>query len=131
MTTKLYFILFLFSGILFSQEVEITGLVTDEATGQPVPGVNILVKNTTIGTSTDFDGNYSLSKVPVGSILVFTYIGYQNKEVTVATETVINVAMSEDTEALDEVVVIGYGTQKKRDITGSVSIVSSENIGRI
>ena len=131
MTTRLYFILFLFSGFMFSQEVEITGVVTDEATGQPVPGVNILVKNTKIGASTDFDGKYALSNVPVGATLVYSYIGYQSKEIAVSAERVINVALIEDTEALDEVVVIGYGTQKKRDITGSVSIVSSETLDEL
>ncbi|WP_369793773.1 SusC/RagA family TonB-linked outer membrane protein [Sediminibacter sp. Hel_I_10] len=129
MGKKLFFILFIFtSTLVFSQEVAITGVVTDEATGQPIPGVNVLVKNTTIGASTNFDGIYTLSKVPVGSTLVFSYIGYQNFEAYVSDESAINVSMKEDAEALDEVVVIGYGTQKKRDITGSVSIVSSETL---
>ncbi len=129
MGKKLFFILFIFtSTLVFSQEVAITGVVTDEATGQPIPGVNVLVKNTTIGASTDFDGIYTLSKVPVGSTLVFSYIGYQNFEAYVSDESAINVSMKEDAEALDEVVVIGYGTQKRKDVTGAVSLVTSETL---
>ncbi len=129
MMKKLSLILTLFfSGFIFAQELDVTGIVTDEASGLPVPGVNVIVKGTSIGASTDFDGNYTLPNVPSNSTLVFSYIGYQTFEVLVENTSVINVALKEDAEALDEVVVIGYGTQRKRDVTGSVSIVSSETL---
>lgn len=124
---SILFLLFL-SGHIYAQEMEITGTVTEELTGQPIPGVNILVKNTSIGASTDFDGNYSLSNVEKGSVIVFSYIGYETLELTVGDNTIINASLKEDTQALDEVVVIGYGTQKKKELTGSVSTVSSETL---
>ncbi|WP_047545767.1 SusC/RagA family TonB-linked outer membrane protein [Psychroserpens sp. Hel_I_66] len=132
MTTKLLSLLFLvFTAFAFGQQVNVKGTVTDQAFGQPLPGVNVLVKNTANGTYTDFDGNFELKNVEVNSILVFTYIGYQNQEVVVKDGEDLTVILVEDTESLDEVVVIGYGTQKKRDVTGSVSIVDSKTLDEI
>ncbi len=97
-----------------------------------MPGVNVIVKNTTKGASTDFDGLYALSDVPVNSILVFSYIGFQTQEITVtSSSTTIDVVLQEDAAQLDEVVVIGYGTQKKKEITGAVSVVSAESIEKL
>jgi len=107
----------------------ITGTVTD-ANGDPLPGVTVAVMGTTIGTATDLDGGYSLV-VPDGSTLVFSFIGFQSQTVVVGGRSVINVALSEDLASLDEVVVVGYGTQKKSDLTGSVSVVDVDQLKKM
>ena len=123
-----FFLLMILTVQLYGQEIDVSGTVIDKASGLPIPGVNILVKNTTTGTSTDFDGNYTLPGVEKGSTLVFSYIGYQNLEVIVGDNNIINVSLIEDAEALEEVVVIGYGTQTKKELTGAVSTVSAETL---
>ncbi len=105
----------------------VTGAVVDEA-GEPLIGVSIQIKGSTIGTITDFDGNYSLDGVSEKDVLVFSYIGFANIEKTVGKQTTIKVTMAEDTKTLEEVVVVGYGQMKKNDLTGSVSSVSTEAI---
>jgi TonB-linked SusC/RagA family outer membrane protein len=107
-------------------EVTVTGTVVDNA-GQPVPGVTISVPGTTIGTATDLDGRYSLS-VPEGSTLVFSFIGFETQKIEVGDQSVIDITLSEDMASLDEVVVIGYGTVKKSDLTGSVSTIEPERL---
>ncbi|MCM1356104.1 MAG: TonB-dependent receptor [Staphylococcus sp.] len=107
-----------------SQKHQITGTVVDE-TGEPMIGVSVIQQGTTTGVATDFDGNYTLS-VPAGATLQFTYIGYKTKSVKVGNQTTIDVTMEPDTEILDDVVVIGYGTMKKSDLTGAVSSVGTE-----
>ncbi|WP_370631316.1 SusC/RagA family TonB-linked outer membrane protein [Robertkochia aurantiaca] len=113
-------------GLLAQQMV--SGVVTEAATGTPMPGVNVVVKGTTVGTATDFDGNYSI-EAENGDVLVFSYIGFQTQEKTVNSST-INVALTEDAQALDEVVVIGYGTVKKKDATGAVNLVTDEDFNQ-
>tara|TARA_R110002167_G_scaffold270464_2_gene476979 strand:+ start:207 stop:3224 length:3018 start_codon:yes stop_codon:yes gene_type:complete len=113
-----------------AQNVDISGNVQDES-GFPIPGVNIVVKNTSKGSITDFDGNFTITGVDVGSTLSFSYIGYINKDVVIANNSTLTVIMVEDIAKLDEVVVIGYGTQKKKDVTGAVSIVSAEAIDEL
>lgn len=111
---------------LAQQTRTITGLVTDEAK-EPLIGASVVVKGTTVGTITDFDGNFVLS-VPTGAIVLeFSYVGYKSKTITVpATTKVVNVQLSDDAQVLSDVVVIGYGTTRKSDLTGSVSNVSSK-----
>ena len=107
----------------------VRGVVTD-ATG-PVPGVNVVVAgSTSVGTMTTTDGSYVLQSVPVGSVLQFSFVGYTTVEVTVGAQEVINVFMEEDTNLLEELVVIGYGTVRKSDVTGSVASVSGEDMSR-
>lgn len=96
------------------------------ADGQPLPGATVIIKGTSKGTTTDFDGNFSIEAGPE-SVLSISYIGYSTKEVTVGNQTQINVTLQQDNQ-LDEIVVIGYGTQRKSDLTGSVSSVSSEDL---
>ncbi|GAA3575993.1 TonB-dependent receptor [Snuella lapsa] len=108
----------------FQQSV--TGKITD-ANGVPLPGASILVKGTTNGTQTDFDGNFSLNITTENAILVISYIGYTTKEIPVNNQTSITVSLEENTAELDEVVVVGYGTQKKVNLTGSVVTVSEED----
>ncbi len=105
----------------------IKGQILDE-TGESMIGVSVLVKGTTIGTVTDFDDNYTL-EVPSGkNILEISYIGYKTKEITIGNNSLINIKMEPDTQALDEVVVIGYGTVKKRDLTGAVASMKNEDV---
>nr|WKN39014.1 TonB-dependent receptor [Tunicatimonas sp. TK19036] len=108
----------------------ITGKVTDE-NSDPMPGVNILVKNSTIGTVTDVGGNYRLNAPDTTTTLVFSSIGYATEEVMLGGRTVIDLQMSPDIKALSEVVVVGYGTQEKRDVTGAIASVNSEDIQKI
>ena len=116
------------SGLLMAQEVNVSGTVKEAETGIPIPGANVTVKNTTKGTSTDFDGNFVLNDVPRGSVLVISYIGFTTQEITVGNNTVLNINLATDTQALDEVVVIGYGTQTTKELTGAVSAISAESI---
>ncbi|WP_300022466.1 TonB-dependent receptor [uncultured Maribacter sp.] len=111
----------------FAQDsYNLSGTVTDEQ-NFPVPGASVVIKNTTTGTSTDFDGNYSIT-VKKGDVLEFSSIGYAKKAITLNGEKVINVILVEDASQLEEVVVVGYGSQKKSDITGSVSSVKAEEL---
>lgn len=112
------------------QQRDITGKVTDES-GEGLPGVNILVKGTTIGTITDSDGNYKLSIPDEAKTLVFTYVGYVTEEIEIAGRSVVDLSLSPDIETLKEIVVVGYGTVKKSDLTGAVSSVSSEEITQV
>lgn len=112
--------------VSFAQKT-VTGHVTD-AQGEALIGVSVMVKGSTTGTVTDFDGNYSLQSVPSTAQIQFSYIGYQTKTVIVGSNSTINVVLDEDNAALDEVVVIGYQTIRRRDLTGSVSSVSGKNI---
>jgi TonB-linked SusC/RagA family outer membrane protein len=107
-------------------QAKVNGTVTD-ATGTPLIGVSVLVKGTSQGTVTDMDGNYSLS-ANAGQTLIFRYIGYAEKDVKVGGQKAINVTLKEDSKTLDELVVVGYGTVKKRDLTGSVSSIKSQDI---
>jgi TonB-linked SusC/RagA family outer membrane protein len=101
------------------QQRTLTGTITDES-GQPLPGVTIAIKGTTQGTITNTDGNYSLSNVPSGATLVFSFVGMRTQEIAVGNQTSINITMEYDAIGLEEVVSIGYGIMKKRDLTGSV-----------
>lgn len=105
-------------------DVTVTGTVTDP-NGDPLPGVTVSIPGTGIGTATDINGRYSLS-VPEGSTLVFSFIGFESQQVAVGTQTVIDITLSEDMAALDEVVVVGYGTAQKRDLTGAVTRVNMD-----
>ena len=111
----------------FSQVKTVTGLVTDEA-GVPMPGVNVLIKNTTNGTSTDFDGKYAINDVKENSVLVFSYLGFATQEIPFIGKNVMNITLMEDASKLDEVVLIGYGTSKRKDLTGAIASVSAEEL---
>lgn len=114
-------------GLVGAQTV--SGTVSD-ATG-PLPGANIVVKGTTNGTQTDFDGNYTLSGVSGDAILVFSYIGYKTTEIPVNGQSTVNLTLEEDASKLEEVVVTGYGTQSKRDVTGAVTTVDAEELLKV
>ncbi|QLG44642.1 SusC/RagA family TonB-linked outer membrane protein [Costertonia aggregata] len=109
------------------QDRIITGKVTS-TNGEPLPGANVLAKGTTIGVMTDFDGNYSLQVPENTNTLVFSYIGFTEKEISINERAVINISLEEDTAELDEVVVIGYGTRNREDLTGAVSTIQAKSI---
>ncbi len=108
--------------VISAQTKHLTGIISDE-NGEPIIGASVMLKGTTIGTVTDVDGRFSLN-VPEDGILVISYIGYQSQEVPVTGLNTLNVVLQEDTELLDEVVVIGYGSVRRSDLTGAVSSVS-------
>lgn len=108
------------------QDRTITGTVSSSEDGMPIPAVNVIVKGTTNGTTTDFDGNFAINVPSSNSILVFSSMGYATKEITVGTNSVINITLDSDVSALDEVVVVGYGAAKKETLTGSIEQVKAE-----
>ncbi|NEW83042.1 MAG: TonB-dependent receptor [Mariniphaga sp.] len=109
------------------QQKSVSGKVTD-GSGASVPGVSVVLKGTTTGTVTDTDGKFSIPKIQSGSVLVFSFIGMKTQEVTVGNKTTVNVVMEETAIGLDEVVAIGYGTQKRKDLTGAFGQVKSEEL---
>lgn len=112
---------------VFGQEKTVTGTVVSASDGVTLPGVDVSVKGTDRGTITDIDGKYSIS-VSSSETLVFSYLSFIKKEVVVGNQTTINVSLQDDMEALEEVVVVGYGSVRKSDLTGSVSVVDTEEM---
>lgn len=108
------------------QKKKVSGVINN-AEGLPIPGVNILIKGSAVGVQSDFDGKFAIDVEGPNSVLVISYIGYVNQEITVGNQTNITVKLLEDYAKLEEVVVVGYGTQKKSDLTGSVSVVNVES----
>ncbi|MDO4229186.1 MAG: TonB-dependent receptor [Capnocytophaga sp.] len=115
-------------GMFAQNQTNVSGIVREKDTDTPIIGVNVILKGTTIGVMTDFDGRYSLSNVPSNGVLVFSYVGMQTQEIAINGRSQINVTMAEDTQELQEVVVIGYGAAQKRDLTGSIVSVKAEEI---
>lgn len=109
------------------QSRTISGRVTDSS-GEPLPGVTVLIKGTTKGTITDFDGNYTISDVPVAGTMVFSFVGMRSQEIVVGNQSTINLVMEEDAIGLEEVVAIGYGVQKRSTLTGSISSVKGDDV---
>ncbi|MFD0990158.1 SusC/RagA family TonB-linked outer membrane protein [Mariniflexile jejuense] len=134
-TKKNFKYYFLLLGILFylpnyAQNVSsVKGTVTDE-TGVPLPGVSIIIKNTTKGTATDFDGNFSIN-ANSKDILVFSFLGFKTQEISVSGKSTINISLVTDSSQLDEVVVIGYGSTTRRDVTGAISSVTGEKLAAV
>lgn len=121
---------FLLSQMAHAQDnVQVQGTVLD-STGEPLPGVNVVIKGTSTGTVTDLDGNYTLS-VPADGVIVFSFVGFTSQEIPVNNQTEINLTLADDTSDLDEFIVVGYGIQRKSDLTGSISSVDSEEINRL
>ena len=112
------------------QSSDVKGVVKDSH-GEPLLGVNVIVKGTTLGTVTDIDENFLIADVPAGSTLVVSYIGFKSQEIVVKGNTPLNIILEEDSEALDEVVVVGYGVQKKSDVTGALSSVKGEELTKL
>lgn len=130
LTQCILFVFLLLCSISFAQTIEIKGTVTDSKSNSPLPGVSVIVKNSSVGTTTDFDGRYLISVSP-NDILVFSYIGFKTYEVSVSTSQTLDIVLQEDVAALEEVVVVGYGTQKKSVVTGAISRVKASDLANI
>ncbi len=132
MKLKIFFISVFLISTSFSrgapQEQKLTGTVTDAVSGEPLPGVNVVVEGTTTGVSTDSNGKYNLPKPVNGAILIFSFVGYNGERITYSGEPVVDVMLSRVLKVLDDVVVIGYGTIRKSDLTGSIASVSAKDI---
>ena len=116
--------------VVHAQQITISGIVTAGDTHEPLPGVSVLIKGTSNGVVTNLDGQYEIAAIS-GDTLQFSYVGYLNEEVAVFQQKVINVDLPLDVLSVDEVVVIGYGTVKKQDVTGAVAIVGADVIGEM
>ena len=128
MRKKITFLLFALSTMIaFSQTFNVKGVVKDAVSGETLPGVSVVIKGTSIGTETNFDGVFNLANVKQGATLVLNYLGKKPKEVVV-TSASITVSLEDAAEALEEIVVIGYGTQRKKEVTGAVTVISSATI---
>lgn len=114
-----------------AQDVTITGTVVSAGDSQPLPGVNVVVKGTTTGAVADFDGNYSIVAPDPNGTLIFSYVGFTTQEIPINGQNQINVSLTEDATTLDEVVIVGYGTQIKREVTGSVQTVDLSELADI
>jgi TonB-linked SusC/RagA family outer membrane protein len=126
----LFLTFFLCSLAGLAQNVNLKGTVS-ESSGSALPGVSIIIKGTSTGTATDFDGNFDLDDVPISSVLVFSYVGFMDQEATIMNGDPLTITLIEDAESLDEIILIGYGTQAKKEITGAVSVVGSETIEKL
>lgn len=109
---------------------KVTGRVTNSVDNQPIPGVTVVVKGTTVGVVTDSNGDYSITVPAGGDVLVFSFVGMAPQEVSIGNQSVINVTMREDVVGVDEVVVIGYGSRARKDITTAISTISNEDISK-
>ena len=128
--TSLLFVLIVSTSVANSlpQQQMVTGTVTDATTGNPLPGVNVLIEGTKTGTSTNLNGKFSHPKPDDGSVIVLSFIGYVTQKVTYSGQPVIDIKLSPNIQTLEEVVVTGYGTQKKSDLTGAISTVKAKEI---
>ena len=127
--TSLFTMLLLGISFVYAQQVSIKGTVTDKRLNEPIIGASVLVENTNNGTITDIDGNLSLKNVAKGNVLIISYIGYQPQRLTFdGNQTTFKIMLTEDTQTLDEVVVVGFGTQKKVNLTGAVATVDTKTL---
>ena len=132
MKTKFLSLLILLGSFLIvAQDATLNGSVSDSYNDGPLPGVSVVISGTQNGTTTDFNGNFSLSGVSVGDVIQFSYIGYLTKDVTVGSSFNLSVSLDEDVESLDEVILIGYSTQKSSNISGAVSTVSGDDVQKL
>ena len=132
MKTKFLSLIILFgSFIMVAQDVTLNGSVLDASTDGPLPGVSVVISGSQSGTTTDFNGNFSLKGVSIGDVIQFSYIGYITQEVTIGNPLNLMVYLQEDVESLDEVILVGYSSQKSSNISGSVSVVSSDDVEKL
>ena len=124
--TLIFSLIMLLCLMEINAQTSVSGTISDD--DGPIPAANIVLKGTTNGTSADFDGNYQIENVPTSGVLIFSSVGYKTKEIAINGQTTINVILEFDVSSLDEVVVIGYGSLKRTDLTGAVTSVSAESI---
>ena len=128
MKKLLLFFLVYMSGMSVLLAQSVSGTVTDE-NGEGIPGVNIVVKGSTTGTITDFDGNYSVDAAQ-GDVLVVSYVGYSSQEITVGSQSNISIQLQLDVASLDEIVVTGYGNQRRKEVTSAVTTVKESDFNK-
>jgi hypothetical protein len=131
MNNLLYYILVVFFVSYIAIAQQLSGTITDADSGMPLPGATVLVKGSTNGTTTDFDGIFQLTNVSSNAILVISFIGYETQEIAVKNTTNFTIALSSAADALEEVVVVGYGTQRKKEVTGAVSVLGAKAIEKL
>ncbi len=129
-TKQLFSLFLLLSSLIIHSQQTVKGTVTEKATGASLPGVSVIVKGQTRGAETDFDGNYTIDNIKPTDVLIFSFIGFATKEVTVGNQATINLALEESEQLLNEIVVVGYGTTTVKDATGSVEVVSSKKFNK-
>ena len=117
--------------LVSAQDKAVTGVIVSGQDNSPLPGVTVVLKSTTVGTTTDENGKYTINVAGSNSVLVFSAVGFVTQEVTVGNRSTINVTLGEDLKSLSEVVVVGYGTQKKSQLTGAISSVGAREIGEL
>lgn len=127
---KLLLLLLFVTSSIYAQIVTVSGVVTSADDGLPLPGANVIILGTSRGTSTDFDGNYSIS-ANVGEVLEFSSLGFRTTTVTVNNQTTINIALETDIASLDEIVIIGYGEMKSKDLTSSITTIKAEELAAV
>jgi len=127
---RMIVILMLLATFGMAQTISVKGKVTEAETGQSIPGANVVLKGTATGIITDMNGNFTL-KVPANGTIVFSFIGFKTVEVPVNGKTEINIALTAETIGIDEVVAVGYGNQRRKDLTGAVSSISSTELQKI
>lgn len=127
----LAFLLFILSAQAYGQSRTVSGMLTDGDSNDPLIGATITVKGTNVGTISDIDGSYSLEVPGNDAVLQISYVGYTMQEITVGNQSTIDLLMNPDSKTLDEIVVVGYGTQRKRDVTAAISTISAEDIAAI
>jgi TonB-linked SusC/RagA family outer membrane protein len=118
----------LFTTISFAQNFDVKGTLIEEDTNFPLLGASVIQKGTSNGVISDFDGNFSIDGIPMNAVLEISYLGFKPKEVTITSSQFLTIRLETDSESLDEIIVVGYGTQRKKEITGAVSVVTSETI---
>ena len=115
------------TSVIGLQQKQITGTITD-ATGSPIPGVNIQIEGTVIGVISDAEGKYSIAIPNENAVLIFSFIGYETKKITVGTQTIVNMVLAETISSLDEIVIVGYSTQTRKSLTGAVSTINATSL---
>ncbi|MDG1761626.1 MAG: TonB-dependent receptor [Flavobacteriaceae bacterium] len=128
---KIFILIIAFSFYSFAQSDQVSGTVLDSETKDPLPGATVLVKGTTIGTTTDFDGNFSLPDISVNTTLVVSYLGYTDTEIKITASATYQILLNASANELQEIVVVGYGTQTKKEVTGAVTVLGAENIEKL
>ena len=125
---SIFVAVFCFCFVASAQNFSLSGTVVDQDQNMPLLGATVLVKGTQNGVTTDFDGNFKIDEVSVNDILVVSYVGFVNSEMRITSQDNVTISLTPDVDSLEEVLIVGYGTQRKKEITGAVSVISSETI---
>ncbi|MEK9602966.1 MAG: carboxypeptidase-like regulatory domain-containing protein, partial [Flavobacteriaceae bacterium] len=131
MFKKISLFFLLLNVFIISAQNEVKGIVIDQSTNSPIIGATVVIKNLTRGTTTDFDGNFTLTNVPEGSTLIFSYLGFVTQELVLSSNEIISISLKPSISELSEVVLVGYGAQAKKEVTGAVSVIDEVKIQKL